>query len=81
MPCELMEVMLDSPGICPNCRSSDAVIRVDHSGRAGAGKLSGDLDGREIDLRQRRQRQCVIAQQPHQQHRDRQQRSRKPAAR
>ena len=28
VPCELCEVIISSPGICPNCRSSDAVTSV-----------------------------------------------------
>ena len=44
--------------------------------RVGAGQLRRDLDGREIDLRQRRDRQLPIAEDAGEQHRDRQQRRR-----
>ena len=73
VPSELCEVIVTSPGIWPNCRSSEAVISVSIVSRAGAGKLRGHLDGREVHLRQGGDRQRAIAERAGQQDRDRQQ--------
>ena len=51
------EVIMVMPGIVAKARSSGAGDRRGHRVRAGAGQLRGDRDGREIDARQRRDRQ------------------------
>ena len=74
MPNELDEVMVCSAGICPNWRSSGAVTRRSDGVGIGAGQLRGDLDGRKINLRQRRNRQPPVAEKTAQHHRDAEQR-------
>ena len=50
-PNELCDAMVDSDGIWPNCRSSDAVTS----------ETMVDLDGREIDLGQGRDGKLAVA--------------------
>ena len=65
-----------APGIWPSWRSSGAGDEVRHRVGIGAGQLRRHLDGREIDLRQRRDRQVHIAEPAGEQRRDGEQRRR-----
>ena len=76
MPNELDEVIIDSDGIWPNCRSSGAVTSAAMVSGLAPGKLRRDLDGREVDLRQRRDRQPPIAEPAAEHHRKSQKRGR-----
>ena len=73
-PSELVDVICETPGICAIWRSSgwatdEAIV----SGEA-PGKLRADRDGREVDLRQRRDRQQRIGDRAGQQDRHHDQR-------
>ena len=56
-PSELCDVICVTPAIWPNWRSSGAATEVAMVSALAPGKRRGDLDGRKVDLRQRRHRQ------------------------
>ena len=73
-PSVLVEVICETPEICANCVSSGwATAEAMVSGLA-PGSLRGNLNGREIDLRQRRDRQLRIGDDADEQDADHQQR-------
>ena len=76
VPSPLVDVICDDAGDLREL----PLKRLGHRGRhglgAGAGKLGRDLDGRKIDLRQRRNRQARIGDQADKQETDHHQRGR-----
>ena len=68
VPSLLVLSMEASPVIWPNWRSRLAVTRVAVTSGLAPGKLGGDLDGGEVHLRQRRDGQRAVAEQPGEQH-------------
>ena len=56
-PSALNEVICETPGICANCRSSGAATDVAMVSALAPCQVARDLNGRKIDLRQRRDRQ------------------------
>ena len=54
-----VEVICVTPGICANCRSSGCATDEAMVSGLAPGSVRRDLDGREVDLRQRRHRQAL----------------------
>jgi len=71
--------MVESDGICPNWRSSEARHQRRDRVGIGAGKLRRHLNGRKIDLRQWRDGQTHEAHDAGEKHGEAQQRRRPPA--
>ena len=71
-PKELVEVIWLSPGICPNCRSSGAVIDDAITSGAAAGIEGHHLNRRIVNLRQRGDRQLLVGHDAHEQQRHQQ---------
>ena len=73
-PTELREVISVTPAMRVNCFSSGVATDAAITSGLAPGQVGEDRDGREVDLRQRRDRQQRIGDAAGQRHRDQQQR-------